>query len=188
MAGRRTVKAEATEPCPIRGCDSPGCTNGGIHRAPRSRDELTDYYWFCLDHVRGYNAQWDFFVGMSESEIEAFVVADVTGHRPTWPMSVPNGHARAWNGNGMHDAFGVFGGAGRDGSADAPAIELPSNERDALATLNLERTAAPEEIKIRFKELVKQLHPDVNGRDTSAEERLRAVIEAYRLLVRQRCA
>ena len=184
MADRRSVTAEPSPSHPPRPCDSPGCTNEGVHRAPRSRDELTDYYWFCLEHVRGYNAEWDFFAGMSESEIEAFVVADITGHRPTWPMGVPRAGQPPWRGGDFTDAFGVFGADGR--AAEPPVIELPSNERDALATMNLERTATAEEIKDRFKALVKQLHPDVNGRDPAAEERLRVVIEAYRLLVRRR--
>ncbi len=186
MAGRRTVTAEVEEPHPRRMCDTPGCTNEGAHRAPRSRDALTEYYWFCLEHVRGYNAQWDYFASMSDSEVEAFIVADITGHRPTWPMGVPRGDRPPFRGDGLKDAFGVFGADG--GAPDAPAVELPNNERDALATMNLERTATPEEIKDRFKALVKQLHPDVNGRDESAEERLRVVIEAYRLLVRQHYA
>ncbi len=186
MAGRRTVTAEVEEPHPLRMCDIPGCANEGAHRAPRSRDALTEYYWFCLEHVRGYNAQWDYFAGMSEHEVEAFIVADITGHRPTWPMGVPRGDRPPSRGDRLKDTFGVFGADG--GAPDAPAVELPNNERDALATMNLERTATPEEIKDRFKALVKQLHPDVNGRDESAEERLRVVIEAYRLLVRQHYA
>lgn len=187
MAGRRTVTAEVEEPPALRMCDTPGCPNEGAHRAPRSRDALTEYYWFCLEHVRGYNAQWDYFAGMSENEVEAFIVADITGHRPTWPMGVPRGGGPPFRGDRLKDAFSVFGADG-GGAPDAPAVELPNNERDALATMNLERTATPEEIKDRFKALVKQLHPDVNGRDESAEERLRVVIEAYRLLVRQHYA
>lgn len=187
MAGRRTVTAEVEEPHALRMCDTPGCPNEGAHRAPRSRDALTEYYWFCLEHVRGYNAQWDYFAGMSENEVEAFIVADITGHRPTWPMGVPRGDGPPIRGDRLKDTFGVFGADG-GGAPDAPAVELPNNERDALATMNLERTATPEEIKDRFKALVKQLHPDVNGRDESAEERLRVVIEAYRLLVRQHYA
>ena len=186
MAGRRTIRVEVEEPHPLRMCDIPGCANEGAHRAPRSRNALTEYYWFCLEHVRGYNAQWDYFAGMSEDEVEDFIVADINGHRPTWPMGVPRGDGPRVRGDGFKDAYGVFGAD--DGAPDAPAIELPTNERDALATMNLERTATPEEIKDRFKALVKQLHPDVNGRDSAAEERLRVVIEAYRLLVRQHYA
>ena len=37
-------------------------------------------------------------------------------------------------------------------------------------------------IKTKFKSLVKQLHPDVNGGDRSSEEQLREIIDAYNTL------
>ena len=40
----------------------------------------------------------------------------------------------------------------------------------------------PEDIKARFKELVKRHHPDVNGGDTRSEEKLREIIQAYNYL------
>jgi DnaJ-class molecular chaperone len=55
-------------------------------------------------------------------------------------------------------------------------------ERQALEVLGLEMSATGVEIKARFKELVKRHHPDVNGGDRSAEDRLRSVIQAYNTL------
>ncbi len=43
----------------------------------------------------------------------------------------------------------------------------------------LPASASLNEIKARYKELVKRHHPDANGGDRSAEERLRKVIQAY---------
>ena len=63
------VFAAEPEP-PVRSCDHPGCEAGGDFRAPRSRLDLHRYYWFCLDHVRAYNAGWDYYRGMSQAEIE----------------------------------------------------------------------------------------------------------------------
>ena len=37
-------------------------------------------------------------------------------------------------------------------------------------------------MKIRFKALVKQFHPDANGGDRSTEERLVEVIQSYNYL------
>ena len=54
----------------LRRCDHPDCAEAGEHRAPRDRG-LKEYYWFCLEHVRAYNAAWDYFRGMSATEIEA---------------------------------------------------------------------------------------------------------------------
>jgi curved DNA-binding protein CbpA len=49
----------------------------------------------------------------------------------------------------------------------------------SLETLNLETTATLQDVKARFKELVKRYHPDANGGDRGAEERLGQVIKAY---------
>jgi curved DNA-binding protein CbpA len=38
------------------------------------------------------------------------------------------------------------------------------------------------EIKARYKQLAKRLHPDANGGDTRAEEQLKKVNEAYATL------
>src|SRR4051812_32195344 len=67
------------EPC---ACAWPGCCAEGEYPAPRGRDQLRSYSWFCLEHVRAYNLSWNFFSGMSQAEIEAHVREDVTWHRP----------------------------------------------------------------------------------------------------------
>ena len=77
---------EDETPVEARQCEREGCAEAGEHRAPKSRGALNDYYWFCLEHVREYNATWDFFDGMDESEIENFRERDMTWHRPTWRL------------------------------------------------------------------------------------------------------
>src|SRR5258708_20034110 len=67
-------------------CDHPGCAGTGDYRAPRSRDRLDMFYWFCLDHVPDYNARWNYYAGMSASEIEAEIRNDAVLPRPTWPL------------------------------------------------------------------------------------------------------
>jgi curved DNA-binding protein CbpA len=49
----------------------------------------------------------------------------------------------------------------------------------ALDALNLDTNASWDEVKQRYKDLVKKFHPDANGGDRSAEDRLKAVIKAY---------
>ena len=55
-------------------------------------------------------------------------------------------------------------------------------ERKALEALGVELSATREEIKARFKLLVKRHHPDANGGDRSSEDRLRDIIQAYNYL------
>ena len=59
---------------------------------------------------------------------------------------------------------------------------IRNGERKALAALDLDIDATREEIKARFKTLAKRHHPDVNGGDTSSEDRLRDIISAYNYL------
>jgi hypothetical protein len=53
----------------------------------------------------------------------------------------------------------------------------------ALAILDLKPGATEKEIKARYKELAKRHHPDRNGGDRAAEERLKEINQAYTVLV-----
>ena len=55
-------------------------------------------------------------------------------------------------------------------------------ELKSLESLNLSAGAAREEIKARFKQLVKRHHPDANGGDKRSEDKLREIIQAYNYL------
>ena len=67
---------ETDQRTPDRACDAPGCTSEGLHRAPRSRETLNQFFWFCLDHVREYNRTWNYCAGMNEHQIERAVRED----------------------------------------------------------------------------------------------------------------
>jgi hypothetical protein len=169
-----------------RPCSARSCKGEGAFRVPKARDRLDEHLWFCLEHARKHNEHWDYFNGMSEAEIEAFRVDAVTGHRPTWPLGkrAPHVH-RAPGFRSFSDAYGVF----EDESAKLAAAERRRAERPltrpqalALDVLNLEAGASLHQIKARYKELVKRFHPDANGGDRGAEERLKRVIQAYGVL------
>ncbi len=184
---RRPVPAEINAPFEReadaeRRCQAPGCAEDGVHRAPVARDRLTEYYWFCTEHVRRYNLAWDYFAGMNEQEIEHQRRFDTVWQRPSWPFGQfgeraarrPSGGA----GYRIHDGYGFFSegpeGA-RNGRAEAPRTE----EQKALALLDLEEPVSFEDVKARYMALVKQLHPDATGNDPEAEERLKIVNQAY---------
>lgn len=50
---------------------------------------------------------------------------------------------------------------------------------DFYATLGVERTASDEEIKQAYRRMAMQFHPDKNGGSKAAEEKFKAVTEAY---------
>jgi hypothetical protein len=158
-------------------CDHAGCGAEGPYRAPKSRDRLNDYYWFCLEHVRDYNRAWDFYAGMKPDEIEAHVRRDVTWDRPTWRLGSWNTDPRILGAEFIPGDIDPFG------TRRAAEAGRPKSKRDqALAELALAPNATTLEIKKRYKTLAKQLHPDANGGDKAAEERLKVINLAYSTL------
>ena len=172
--------AVRTAPDPdIRWCAVEGCTEAPDYQAPRSREALSEYIWLCLDHVRAYNTAWDYYAGMSEDEIEAHRRADTTWRRPTWPFGAREANGR----RRIRDPLSVLDGEPEPeiDRGDRLFTATPS-EREALSTLGLTPPVSGESVKARYKELVKALHPDANGGDVRAEERLKLVNQAYNTL------
>jgi len=178
--------------CPT--CEWPQCRAPATHRAPKGRLREREYWQFCLDHVRAYNHSYNFFAGMSPEDIARYQKEAVIGHRPTWKMGMNGGRPGSRSRSsrfdpgfaGAEDPFGMFQelGAGRTGfRRRSPELRTVRNaERRALDVLGLEAEASAQEVKSRFKELVKRHHPDANGGDRSSEDRLREIIQAYKYL------
>src|SRR5215467_14706962 len=116
----------------VRPCEHPGCLAGGDFRAPKSRLQLHEYFWFCLEHVRAYNAAWNYYAGMNETEIEAEIRRDTVWQRPSWKLGDRHGPAYA---DRVRDYFGVFSahpestGQQRHGNGD----RVHAAERRALS-------------------------------------------------------
>jgi DnaJ-like protein len=170
-------------------CQWPQCDAPATHRAPKGRLRASEYWQFCLEHVREYNNSYNFFAGMSDDAIARYQKEDLTGHRPTWKMGSiggrQNGKRAAGGGSAWaaDDTFGLFDGAG--GTPRRPAAEgrkIFNAQRRALEVLGLEADAGRADIKAKFKVLVKRHHPDANGGDRASEERLREIIQAYNYL------
>lgn len=178
---------QAAEKARAPDCDWEGCVEPGLFRAPRGRNHEGQYYHFCVDHVRQYNKSYNYFSGLNDRDIQAYLKDSMTGHRPTWTMgshtNAPagaKGRARRWNGGRPRDPFNLFGG--EDVQRPAPRRKVRSLEGKAFETLDLSDEVSGETIRARYKSLVKQYHPDANGGDRGSEDRLREVIQAYKLL------
>lgn len=163
----------------LRPCEIPGCPYIGDHRAPYSQDELTRYRWFCLPHVREYNAGWDYFSGMHTAQIEDFMKDAMLGHRPTWKINqqkLTEENLEA----ALHDMLhGRKRGAKDEKRRRAQTLAQNEEEQQALAVLGIEGEVTLQDIKKKYKLLVKKHHPDVNPGDKRAEERFKRITKAY---------
>ena len=186
-------------------CEWEGCAEAGEHRAPKGRGREGQYHRFCIDHVRLYNKSYNYFAGMGDEAIAAYQKSALTGHRPTWNMGVNRSGQAADRPEGpdadrdgfrreppespfqgpLNDPFGIFHGARPNGArarVEEPKRRVSGVTQRAFETMDLDIASTKEEIKARFKALVKRHHPDANGGDRSSEERLRQIIQAYNYL------
>jgi hypothetical protein len=152
----------------------------GEYRAPKSRINLREYYWFCLEHVRAYNAAWDYYKGMTAGEIEAALRADTAWQRPTWPLGRLG--STVWDEDALRDPLHILTSSGLRGRTARDADRTPAELREPLATLGLSWPTTLDAVKSRYKELAKRHHPDANGGNRAAEERLKTINLAYAML------
>ncbi len=181
-----------------RACDWPACSEPGEFRAPGVQppgfDGPGDYRWFCLDHIRQFNAGYDFFKGMTSDEIlaahsplygwdresRAFRADAGVGQSPRWadftdPLDAIGAHMRA-RANGGAGVGSAAAGLRQDGRM------VSVEERRALDVLGLPLDADRRALRTRYSELVHRFHPDRNGGDRRYEMQLQEVVSAWQIL------
>ncbi|MCU4178517.1 J domain-containing protein [Bosea sp. BH3] len=172
-------------------CNHAGCTRTGEFRAPMGRGREGQFFLFCMEHVKAYNATYNYFAGMDDEALAAYAKQEEIGHRPTWKLGVNSQAgrtsqrgrraAKGESGEDLHDAFNLFGARNKQQAAQ-PESRVGVVARKALDTLGLDDTADAAAIKARYKELVKRFHPDANGGDRSREGTLQEILKAYQQL------
>ncbi|MCV2873574.1 J domain-containing protein [Defluviimonas sp. WL0050] len=163
-----------------RACDHAGCEEAGQYRAPKSPDQLEDYFWFCKEHIREYNLKWNFFHGTSDEEFQKFLDKDRVWGRETKPFAKKGDEDRAWARLGIEDPMEILGAnATQNPGRAVVGRKLPPTERKALDILEAKDSWTKIEIRKQYKSLVKDLHPDMNGGNRDDEERLQEVVWAW---------
>ena len=169
-------------------CDKINCKNRGEFKAPKSRVNLNEYYFFCLNHVKEYNKSWDFYKGLSVNQIEKSMREDTIWNRPSWPLK----------GN----PYKVIEQINDFFINEIPNLDIDDNnknyfknklldealtkeENKALNILNLKLPLDLNKIKKNYKKLVKIFHPDVNGNNKKAEDTFKEINESYKLLLKK---
>ncbi|KQS02281.1 molecular chaperone DnaJ [Sphingomonas sp. Leaf357] len=168
-------------------CSEAGCEEPGEFRAPlldgvgSGHEGPRPYRWLCLDHVRAFNAGYNFFSGMSVDEI----------HEAQRPLAGWERETRAFTGTGgadrppkwadFADPLDAIGARFRRKMEEARKDGRPLSEVDrrSLKVLGLGADVDRRGLRQRYAELVRKYHPDRNGGDRSHEKALQDVIAAY---------
>lgn len=171
-------------------CSEPGCDRPGEFRAPigdyrPSGEGPGRFRYLCLEHVREFNAGYNFFTGMTPDEI----------HDAQRPYAGWERETRAFAHNGADapprwsdfsdplDAIGARFRARMEAErARADGKPLTPDERAALGVLGLTVDADLKAVRARYSELVRKFHPDRNGGDRRHEAALQKTVEAYQTL------
>lgn len=161
-----------------RGCEQPGCMAAGEFRAPGASRRPGDWRWLCLDHVRAFNAGYNYFTGMDSDEIER-----AQRLYAGWETET---RAFATAGGGMEPGWARFTDPAdvlmtRFGPRAGPsaAAGLSAEDRRALDILGLKPGASRADLRRAYAERLRRFHPDRNGGDRSQEKALQAAISAY---------
>ena len=171
------------------GCAHPGCEAPGEFRAPpeerrKAPDGPPQWRWFCLDHIRAFNQQYNYFKGMSPEEIDE-------AQRPFggWERETRAFSASAASGTppprwaDFADPLDAIGARFKSRMAEMAQRRdgkpLSGEDRSALRTLGLPTDADRKALRSRYTELVRRFHPDHNGGDRAHEKALQEVIAAY---------
>lgn len=179
----------------VRMCEWAGCDRPATHRAPKRGDGEPHFHHFCIEHVRQYNQNFNYFADQKNADALGDMLrkAAATGERPTWSMGA-NSHGRGaprarqnaprdFSGRRFSDPLNLFARLARNQGKTNPITDrerhVSEHDRRAFETLGLEGYPKPDDIKKAYKALVKIHHPDANGGDRGSEDRLRAIIAAY---------
>ena len=163
-------------------CDYPGCLEDGVYKAPKSRLQLRSYHYFCIEHVREYNKAWNYHKGLNEQQVENSIRRSTTWDRPSWPFGTRHKMFQSFVKGNVADNFDFFEMDSFSRNNGEPNKKFNADQLDALDIMGLKPPIDIPKLKSQYKYLVKIHHPDRNGGDRKAEERLKLINEAYTTL------
>ena len=171
-------RVERDEPCA-----EPGCRESGEFRAPLEPGNFDGpgaWRWLCLDHVREFNARYNFFNGMSTDEILEQQRPFAGWERETRAFNTV-GEDRPPHWANFSDPLDAISARFRrpvenDRKDGKP---LSGEDRRALNELDLGVDTDRKALRQRYAERLRRFHPDRNGGDRSHEGALQRTIAAY---------
>jgi hypothetical protein len=173
---------------PPKICDHLECKSIGEYKAPKSRSNLYEYYFFCLKHVTEYNKSWDFYKGLSVDQIELSMRKDTVWDRPSWPLKGNSSKIMDQLKEFLVNDYSLFEKKKEinDFLMSKKIDEnLTNQEYLSLKVLELKMPISVDKIKKNYKKLVKIFHPDVNANNKKAEKKFKEVTGAYKILLKK---
>ena len=157
-------------------CEWDKCSKTAIYKAPAEKDNSRKFRLFCLEHIKIFNKNWNYFSDMDENEIEYFIKSDLTWHKPTKSFGSSENFFNILWGNALEDKFNIFKNSNHK---DFKKTNLSEKDRYALEILGLKYEAKWSDIQKKFKTLVKKYHPDKNHGSKKYEDLLKKITLAY---------
>ena len=158
-------------------CDWNNCLEIAEYKAPIEKDNSKKYRLLCLNHVKQFNKNWNYFSGMNDDQIFSFLKSDMVWHKPTQSFSSSDNFFKVlWN-NALKDEL--------DRSKLKSQFDhmnqftFDSNDIKAFSILGVSIGLKWEKIQNKFKTLVKKFHPDINLGNKKYEEKLKLITLAY---------
>lgn len=131
-------------------CDWENCKEIGSYRAPVERDNSRNFRYLCLEHIKIFNKNWNYFSNMSEEEVEYFIKSDLTWHKPTKSFSSSENFFKLlWN-NALEDKINIFKNSS---FKEFKKSKLSEKDRHALEVLGLEYGVKWTDIQKNLKDL-----------------------------------
>ena len=158
-------------------CDWNNCLEIAEYKAPIEKDNSKKHRLLCLNHVKQFNKNWNYFSGMNDDQIFSFLKSDMVWHKPTQSFSSSDNFFKVlWN-NALKDEL--------DRSKLKSQFDhmnqftFDSNDIKAFSILGVSIGLKWEKIQNKFKTLVKKFHPDINLGNKKYEEKLKLITLAY---------
>mgnify|MGYP001230512072 FL=1 len=156
-------------------CDWNNCSKPGDYKAPIEKDNSKKFRLLCLDHIREFNKNWNYFAGMNDDEINEFIKSDMTWHKPTQSFSSSDNFFKIlWN-NALKNENDKI----KFNSSSKNMLKFNHNDIKAFSILGISIGLRWEKIQEKFKKLVKKFHPDMNAGSKKYEDKLKVITLAY---------
>ena len=158
-------------------CEWKNCNNVGEFKAPVEKDNSKKHKMLCLEHIKEFNKNWNYFAGMSDQQVLDFIKSDMLWHKPTQNFNSPDNFFKVlWN-NALKDENQKFK-INHDLDC-ANRFKFNSEDFQTFSILKIPAGVEWKKIQEKFKKLVKKFHPDMNSGNKKFEEKLKIITLAY---------